>query len=74
MSFFDNWRVQVAMTRIKRRQNEIDILEQEYNYAEQKRKDEIFDIYNKDIDESLMKLKIKQENKLQYLFVKLAKS
>ena len=55
MSFFDNWRVQVAMTKIGKSQSEIDNLEREYHNASETRKEEIFDIYKKDIDKGLIK-------------------
>lgn len=55
MSFFNNWRVQVAMTKIGKSQSEIDNFEREYYNASETRKDEIFDIYKKDIDKGLIK-------------------
>ena len=53
MSFFDNWRVQTAMTGNGMSQEQIDEYDRKYNAADEPGKNEIFDIYRKDVDRGM---------------------
>ena len=49
--FFDNWRVQRAMTGRGMNQSSIDSFETEYDTATPLRRDEIFKIYQEDVQQ-----------------------
>ena len=54
MSFFDNWRVQSAMTGKGASQEEIDKYESEYCSADSYRKESLFKLYTNDVNKGQM--------------------